>query len=381
VLHFRGLSDAPGQSTVAVTIAIVLLLPAWLIATFVFQPFGHRQWAFTAAGLLLTWVIARSRFRVAPSTESATPFKRLRHYFFRLGQGTWICALLCSLGLITWSAVAPAGSMPAAKSDPAAIRVVTWNILVGTEHGMWWRRHGWGVRKSALRTAISAAKPDILCVQEALDEQLRFLDQVLPGHRRVGVGRDDGNSAGEHCAIFFDDARFRHQGSGTFWLEEPVEEPPEHRHRGPKRICSWVRLEDRDTGRSFRVYNMHNYLTEGARVRAVRIILKRINMNDVAEPTIVTGDFNAPPEGRDRRLLEASGLVSSAHLAGARLDTPTYQFYGIRLRSLDEILVSGHWQVLHHRVLDVKPANTYPSDHFGVLADLVLETTDPPGPR
>jgi endonuclease/exonuclease/phosphatase family metal-dependent hydrolase len=355
------------------SIAVLFLVPLWMIAIFVFQPFGYRRWALIALGLALTWVVASRRRGVTPPPEAQSMIESMGVRSLRPARIALGGALVCSLVLVAWSACAPAGSMPPAKSDPAAIRVVTWNILVGTEHGMWWRRHGWPVRKSALKTALAGAQPDILCVQEALDEQLRFLDQVLPGHRRVGAGRDDGKSAGEHCAIFFDAERFGELDSGTFWLTEPVDQPPAQTFWGPKRICSWARLEDRQTGRSFRVYTMHNYWTERARVRAVRIVLDRMEMGNSAEPVFVTGDFNAPPEARDRRLFEASGLTASAHLAAVPADAPTYQFYGIRLRSLDEILVNGRWQVLNHRILDVKPDNTYPSDHFGVVADLLLQ--------
>jgi endonuclease/exonuclease/phosphatase family metal-dependent hydrolase len=373
VLSLRGLAETHLSRMISATIAFWLLLAAWVGGVFVFQPFGHRHWALVLISLLLILSVARRRPRETLKRSSPT---RLGTRFGRsLGPArvVFVSVLACSLGLVAWSAFAPAGRMPPAKSDPATIRVVTWNILVGSDHGMWWRRHGWPVRKSALKTALASAKPDILCVQEALAEQLRFLDEVLPRHRRIGAGRDDGKSAGEHCAIFFDGDRFKDLDSGTFWLSEPVDEPPPHTFWGPKRICSWARLEDRQTGRSFRVYNMHNYLTESARVRAVTIVLDHIEMGNSAEPVFVTGDFNASPAGRDRRLFEASGLIASAHLAGVAVDMPTYQFYGIRLRSLDEILVNGSWRVLNHGVLDVKPDNTYPSDHFGVVADLVLQ--------
>jgi len=42
------------------------------------------------------------------------------------------------------------------------------------------------------------------------------------------------------------------------------------------------------------------------------------------------------------------------------------------MRCLDGILVSKGMQVRNYHVLDVKPRNTFPSDHFGVLADIVL---------
>ena len=167
-------------------------------------------------------------------------------------------------------------------------------------------------------------------------------------------------------------SRFQELGGGTFWLEEPADLPPSTTVLGPKRICTWVRLRDSRSGRCLRVYNLHHYLTESARVGAVRLILDRIASGDPTDAVLVAGDFNATPDAPDRRLFDESGLVSSGKLAGASPDTPTYQFYGIRTRSLDEILINRGWRVVQHRVLDVKPGNTFPSDHFGVMADLVL---------
>jgi hypothetical protein len=46
--------------------------------------------------------------------------------------------------------------------------------------------------------------------------------------------------------------------------------------------------------------------------------------------------------------------------------------YGIGLWCIDGILVDRHWRVHNHLILDVKPTNTFPSDHFALLADLAL---------
>jgi hypothetical protein len=46
--------------------------------------------------------------------------------------------------------------------------------------------------------------------------------------------------------------------------------------------------------------------------------------------------------------------------------------YGIGFRSIDGILVNQPWRVHNHLILKVKPKNTFPSDHFAVLADLSL---------
>ena len=353
---------------------LILLFVTWGALFFQFQPFGHRDWPFVGIAAALTVLMAgliRSARRDAAARAGTG--RLFRHWVAaRLGWIVLAGLLICSLGLIAWSGVRAGGPMPPPKADADAIRVVTWNILVGDDDGPFWSRHGWPVRKDAIRSAIAGTMPDILCVQEALDVQTRWIAGVLPRHRRVGVGRDDGRSGGEHCAIYFDGDRFEELGGGTFWLEEPADAPPIRTLLGPKRICTWVRLRDRRTARSFRVYNLHLYLTDAAQQDAVRLVLGRIARGDAAEPVLVTGDFNAVPDAPCRRLFEEAGLRPGAVVAGVSPGTPTYQFYGIHLRSLDEILVDRSWRVAARRVLDMKPENTYPSDHFGVMADLML---------
>jgi endonuclease/exonuclease/phosphatase family metal-dependent hydrolase len=349
---------------VLVVLFLILCGCAW--AVFVFQPFGQRHWALIAIALVTAVLVARLRSGPLPRPERV------------FGRSVWLAgrvmagALGCWFVLIVWSALSAGGPLPSVKSDVSAIRVLTWNILHGSDTGMPWRRYGWPVRKRAIQISLAAAKPDILCVQEALEEQSQFIASTLPGHRRVGVGRDDGRSAGEQCSILFDVARFEELGGGTFWLEEPTDRPATELRLSPKRICTWVRLRDRVSGRSFRVYNTHQYLTEPARV-AVRLILAKIDIWDPSDAVLIAGDFNAPPDTKDRRLFKAVGLISCGQLAGASRGASTYQFYGIRLRSLDDILVNRGWRVVYYNVLDVKPENTFPSDHFGVMADLVFE--------
>ena len=266
--------------------------------------------------------------------------------------------------------------MPPAKSDSRIIRVVTWNILHGTEHGPPWSDFGWPVRKRALESVLKGTAPDVLCVQEALEEQVAGLAKVLPGYGQVGVGRDDGRSAGEFCAVFFDQSRFEELDGGTFWLEAPTDKPPRDTLFGPKRICTWVRLRDKRVGRVIRVYNTHSYLTERAPGGGPSDS-GRIAAGNPSDSVVVTGDFNAPPDSSDRQLFARAGLESSGVRAGGSSGASTYQFYGIRLKSLDDVLVDAGWQVESRRVLDAKPGNTYPSDHFGVMADLVLRAVEP----
>jgi endonuclease/exonuclease/phosphatase family metal-dependent hydrolase len=278
------------------------------------------------------------------------------------------------LGLIAWSGLSRGGPMPGPKAEPDSVRVLTWNILRGDDHGPPWQQNDWPARKQALAEALRNAQPDLLLVQEARSGQLAFLDQTLCGHRRIGVGRDDGAAGGEYCAIYFNEDRFRQLDGGTFWLEEPTDRP---RDPGPnvKRICTWVRLCDQPSGRTLRVYNTHQYLTAAAQQPASAIILDHIKAGDPSDATLLAGDFNATPEAPSRRVFARAGLRETALLAG-RAAEGTYQFSGLRLRCLDGILVGPGWRLHRYTVVNVKPCRVFPSDHFGVMADLLVEVPD-----
>jgi endonuclease/exonuclease/phosphatase family metal-dependent hydrolase len=361
-------------TAVALTILeLVVLLAASAGAVFFFQPYGQRIWTAIALSACLALVLLMGHPRwgqfLPPFLRAGTRKARSR----RLHTNVFIAALAFWLGLIAWSSLSAGGAMPRGKSDPRMIRFVTWNILHGTKQGAPWNQFGWPVRKGALERALRETAPDILCVQEALNEQVSDLATLLAGHGQIGVGRTDGRSAGEYCAIFFDRKRFEELDGGTFWLEEPTALPPQSTLFGPKRICTWVRLRERQNGRFIRVYNTHLYLTESARLAAARIILARIDEGDPADAVLVAGDFNAPPKTPSRLLFEKAGLMSSDELIGNAPGASTYQFYGIRLKSLDDVLVNRGWHVESRHVLDVKPGNTFPSDHFGVMCDLMLK--------
>jgi endonuclease/exonuclease/phosphatase family metal-dependent hydrolase len=335
-----GLTAAGLLALLGACVAAVLALPA----------LGGGWWAIAAVAALLCWLA----WRRSPQPRALRRLHRRACLLRLLGLGRRLNALVlaCWLALLVWAQTSRGGPAPPPKGDDR-IRVVTWNIHCGQDSGPPWQRFDWPARKHALRLALEQARPDVLCVQEARPGQVAFLEQALPGHRRVGVGRPDG----EHCAIFFAE-RFEPIDGGTFSV-------------GGQRICTWVRLRDRSGG-VFRVYNTHLHLTEGPRRSAARVILAHVAAGDPADAVVLTADFNAPPSAPSRQLFAAAGLADSATRVGAA----TFQLYGLPLRCLDGILVGPGWRVDNHLILDVKPNNKFPSDHFGVLADLTL----PAGP-
>jgi endonuclease/exonuclease/phosphatase family metal-dependent hydrolase len=348
---------------------IVLLLVACVVAMAGLPAFGGIWWTFAAVAVLLLCLVLGLRHRSAstPMTTRLYWFQRI----LRWARFLFIGVLACWLGLIVWLEACPGGPAPPAKAEPDLIRVVNWNIHCGQDSGLPWQQFDWPGRKLALRSALDQARPDILCVQEATPPQLAFLETVLPEHHRVGIGRD-GEAGGEHCAIFFRRQRFEEIAGSTFWLEEPTDQPRAGSALDVKRICTWVRLRDRVSGRTLRVYNTHLYLTEAPRLTAARIILSHIAAGDPTDAVLLAADFNASPAVPSRRLFLDAGLADSAEVAGKRAGRPTFQLYGIGLWSIDGILVDRHFRVCAHLVLKMKSRNTFPSDHFAVLADLAV---------
>jgi endonuclease/exonuclease/phosphatase family metal-dependent hydrolase len=351
-------------------VAGVVLLGVCVLAMASLPMLGYLGGAFVAVAALWAWLVWGRRWQ--PAQKSLTGRQRCLRGIRRTTRLGLVVVLPCWLVLIASSVACPGAAAPPAKGDPDRIRVVTWNIHCGQDHGPPWKRFDWPARKHALQAALDEARPDILCVQEATPEQVAFLEKALPGHGRVGVGRDDGRSAGEHCAIFYSRERFEILGNDTFWLEPPTDRPRAGSGLDVKRICTWVRLKDRASGRTVRLYNTHLYLTEGPRATAAAILRAHIAAGDPSDAVLLTADFNATPGAASRRSFREAGLTDSADQAGRPGGRPTLQLYAIGIRNIDGILVDRHWRVERHLILKGKPGNTYPSDHFGVLADLGL---------
>jgi endonuclease/exonuclease/phosphatase family metal-dependent hydrolase len=355
---------------VLIVMGLIVALGVCVLAIAGLPAFGYIWWIFAAVAAILAWLVWGIRRK--PKTSSPSGRLRWLRRILGLARLLFIIVLTCWLGLIVWSAFCTGGPDPLPKTEAALIRVVTWNLHCGQDNGPPWKQFNWPVRKHSLRAALDRLQPDILCVQEATPDQVTFIEEELPGHHRVGVGRN-GDAGGEHCAIYFSRQRFEEIDGNTFWLEEPIDQPRAGSALDVKRICTWVRLRDRLSGRTLRVYNTHLYLTEAPRFTAAKLIIADIAAGDPADAVLLTADFNASPAVPSRRLFTEAGLADSAEKAGQRAGKPTFHFfYGIGIWCIDGILVDEHWRVHNHLILNVKPKHTFPSDHFGLLADLEL---------
>ena len=90
------------------------------------------------------------------------------------------------------------------SSKPAdELKIISFNIRYNSYENID-GENGWPYRRDAVVRMIREERPAAIGLQEALIDQLLFLDSCLPEYRRIGVGRDDGEEAGEFMAIYYD---------------------------------------------------------------------------------------------------------------------------------------------------------------------------------
>ncbi|BET69160.1 endonuclease/exonuclease/phosphatase family protein [Opitutales bacterium ASA1] len=237
----------------------------------------------------------------------------------------------------------------------------------------------WPNRKDFVTDVIDGARVEIVGLQEALQHQLDHVVSTLPrfasaGEARGGAGKD------EYSAVLYDAEGLQLLESRTFWLSDTPDVPSTSWGNRHLRICTWVRLRDRETGTCLHVFNTHlDHESENARVRGVRLILERVREWSRGEPVVLMGDFNASASSDPVRLVVAGGDEPRLRDAFRILhpDTPepgTFNAFVGRDdgRMIDFVFVSAGVEVLAAEIVRTQRDGRFPSDHFPVTARIRL---------
>lgn len=296
-------------------------------------------------------------------------------------QLTQVVLITVIMSTIPGFAQARASTHPDTMIPSHAISTMSFNVRYGTAAD---RGNSWQYRKQAVVEIIRKNNPDLLGVQEALAFQMKYLEKNFTEYDAVGDGRDDGESSGEHTGIFFRKSRFEALSSGTFWFSETPRVPgSSHWGNRHPRICTWVRLSDRETGQVFSVYNVH--LDHGSRLsreKSIAMLIERMSRRP-NEHVILMGDFNSVESSRALRTLTTTSTTQrfwidtfrEIHPNALRCGTITW-FTGLRFGPrIDYILATSGTRVHNARIIHGRIDGRLPSDHFPVSA-LVSFPTD-----
>ena len=174
--------------------------------------------------------------------------------------------------------------------------------------------NGWKQRYPVIASLIRFHGFDIFGTQECLQHQLEDIRGSLPGFSYIGVGRDDGKSAGEHSAIFYNTNKFKLLENGNFWLSEVTDKPNKGWDAVLPRICTWGKFKDIKTGFTFYFFNLHmDHVGVKARAESSKLVLDKVRKMAGKTPTILTGDFNVDQNNESYALINNSGLLKDAY--------------------------------------------------------------------
>lgn len=237
----------------------------------------------------------------------------------------------------------------------------------------------WVNRAPVVSNLIRFHRFDILGVQEGLKNQLEDINNALPEYARYGKGRDDGQDAGEHSAIFYKKDRFKLLKSGDFWLSETPDVPG----KGwdvtcCNRICSWVYLQDLKTKKQFYAFNVHfDHQGVIARRESGKLMLKKIREIAGTAPVLLTGDLNGSRESEWYKTIATSEVLTDVYSKVKFPYANNSSGNGFRVPRgqsvIDHIFMSKQFTASRWGILTDTYYGKFPSDHFPVLAEVEIK--------
>ena len=241
--------------------------------------------------------------------------------------------------------------------------------------------NGWRQRCPVVCAQINFEHPDIFGAQEVLKGQLADMEALLTDYDHIGVGRDDGRSAGEHEVIFYDRQQLELLEQGHFWLSETPGKPGLGWDAACIRICTWGKFRSIGSGKTFCFLNLHmDHVGVVARRESARLVVSRIRELAQGLPVILTGDFNVDQKDEIYDIFTSSGLLcdSYEHARQCFAENGTFNDFKADRKTderIDHVFVSPAFTILRYGLL----TNCYwspdgrrclPSDHYPVFVRL-----------
>lgn len=280
--------------------------------------------------------------------------------------------ILFSIGLLA-ILISCSVSNKTVKDQHMTIKVMSYNIRYDNPND---GANLWNIRKPATKEMIYDVRPHIFGVQEALVNQIRFIEENCPEYASVGVGRDDGKEAGEFMSIFYDKEKVNLIDWGTIWLSETPDKPGLGWDGWCPRTATWAKMELTGTGK--RLFYVNTHLDHGgkrARKNSLDLIISLIKEKNTENvPVILTGDFNVAPDNMFT-LENLQSFMNNAAVTATVADShPTCNTFGKRGdKYLDYIWWKDFNECLEYRVITKEYSGIkFISDHWPIISLLKL---------
>jgi endonuclease/exonuclease/phosphatase family metal-dependent hydrolase len=260
--------------------------------------------------------------------------------------------------------------------DQPALRVMSFNVRVNTASDA---ENDWPHRRELVPATIRFHQADVVGVQEAYRGMIEDMQQRLPGYGWYGVGTSDGRDEGAFNPVFWRESRLELINSETFWLSPTPDMPSTGWDAAFPRTATHVVLRERRSGIELHVFNTHlDHEGAQARLESARLLDRQIGKLPDNARVVLLGDFNCTDDSPPLEAITEAGRVRDARDVSATPHYgPTGSFTGFAGPQytgplLDHVFVRG-LAVQQHGILPDHFDGRLPSDHFPVLAEILLQ--------
>ena len=253
------------------------------------------------------------------------------------------------------------------------MRIMSFNIRctnVGSD--------SWEDRIGIVSHTMLESEADSIGVQEATPEWMNTLKETIGDkYAYVGVGRDDGDDEGEYSAVFYLKDKYTVVDSGTFWLSETPDVPSRGWDAACNRVCTWVHLENKETGEQYVHMNSHfDHVGIAARKNSVDMIIERAKQfTDI--PVVFTADMNVV-EGSDNynQFITSDYFDDTKYRAPDSMSYCTYHDTKPQLHKgdvIDYVMINDGFEAHTYKVVTEGIDGRFVSDHYPIYADIVIK--------
>ena len=233
--------------------------------------------------------------------------------------------------------------------------------------------NNWNYRKDSVAAFIKRQNIDVIGLQEVRNNQLEDLKLRLPEYAEVGVGRDDGKTAGEYAPIFYKKDKFDLLDSKTFWLSQYPDSAGFVGWDGAcTRIATWAKLKNRENGQVVFAINTHlDHVGVDARKKGALLIIEQIKKLAEGMPVVLTGDFNVPETSEVYSIITNNEFkFNDAQKVAETTSGPKYTFHNFgksplkKREKIDYIFVTPEVTVKNSSIeQETAEDNFFLSDH------------------
>ena len=257
------------------------------------------------------------------------------------------------------------------------LKVVTYNLWCVWSHPK--HLNSFMHRAGMVYEKIKKEQPDIIGFQEVIAPQLEYLEAMMPGYLFLGQGRM-ADFKGEGLYIAIKKSTLMLCGLDIFWISPQPYVPAtrfEEQSEWP-RICVDILVRHKETGKMFRVYDVHlDHIESPAKAKGMKVVLDKIaeDQKKVPAEIILLGDFNEEPTGlaityikenTELKLVEATAEIPGTwHEFGNLNPGLKIDYIFVSEGLADKVTSVGVW--------DDYKNGLYMSDHYPVVANFNLE--------